>query len=385
MIVGIGFIQSIIGVAQFSLQHSIGLIWLKESIISPSIPGVAKIILDNHKIIRAYGLMPHPNILGGFLSLCIILLLYLTRIFHGQNQEPHNNTQIVPRGTISASTSKPQKKTDYPYILLKKSLFKNKWLIYCIFLVLALGLLLTLSKSAILGLFLALVYIFIIVPRGTNATLGNQLLINFKRQIYSLKEMFHVEHSRIFIISLAIIIISSFLILKPSLHSIFIQSLEERGIYLDISYHAIIANPLIGIGAGQFVWKMQDFSSMILSSWQYQPVHNVFLLIWSELGIVGLGLFTWLIWTLFYSSESPIVPRGTIGEKTIATKENLAGDSIAILDNTFHVLSTESILPYFKAIFLSFLFIMLFDHYFWDIQQGSLMLWMVMGVIAGIE
>jgi hypothetical protein len=28
---------------------------------------------------------------------------------------------------------------------------------------------------------------------------------------------------------------------------------------------------------------------------------------------------------------------------------------------------------------------MLFDHYFWDIQQGSLMLWILLGLIAGLS
>jgi hypothetical protein len=39
----------------------------------------------------------------------------------------------------------------------------------------------------------------------------------------------------------------------------------------------------------------------------------------------------------------------------------------------------------FKGILLGFIFIMLFDHYFWDIQQGSLMLWILLGIIAGIN
>jgi hypothetical protein len=40
-------------------------------------------------------------------------------------------------------------------------------------------------------------------------------------------------------------------------------------------------------------------------------------------------------------------------------------------------------LIYFKSILLTFLFIMLFDHYFWDIQQGQIMIWMVMGIVVG--
>ena len=52
-----------------------GLLWLKESIISPNIPGVAKLIFNGHVYIRSYGLFPHPNILGGFLVFSIISTL----------------------------------------------------------------------------------------------------------------------------------------------------------------------------------------------------------------------------------------------------------------------------------------------------------------------
>ena len=36
--------------------------------------------------------------------------------------------------------------------------------------------------------------------------------------------------------------------------------------------------------------------------WQYQPVHNVFMLIWAELGIVGLALFTLILTQIFLKS-----------------------------------------------------------------------------------
>ncbi len=39
----------------------------------------------------------------------------------------------------------------------------------------------------------------------------------------------------------------------------------------------------------------------------------------------------------------------------------------------------------FKAILLTFVFIMLFDHYLWDIQQGEIILWLVLGFLAGFK
>ena len=42
---------------------------------------------------------------------------------------------------------------------------------------------------------------------------------------------------------------------------------------------------------------------------------------------------------------------------------------------------TRAVNIYFKAALISFVFIMLFDHYFWDIQQGQILLWIVFGAI----
>jgi hypothetical protein len=53
--------------------------------------------------------------------------------------------------------------------------------------------------------------------------------------------------------------------------------------------------------------------------------------------------------------------------------------------NKYTDLSILILLSYFRGIMLGIIFIMIFDHYFWDIQQGSLMLWMTMGFIAGLN
>jgi hypothetical protein len=82
IIVGLGLIQAIIGILQFILQRSVGLFWLFESHIAPGIDGVAKIVIGGEKYIRAYGLFPHPNILGGFLLISIILTWACYKIFH---------------------------------------------------------------------------------------------------------------------------------------------------------------------------------------------------------------------------------------------------------------------------------------------------------------
>ncbi|HPN96876.1 MAG TPA: O-antigen ligase family protein, partial [Candidatus Moranbacteria bacterium] len=205
---------------------------------------------------------------------------------------------------------------------------------------------------------------------------------------------------------------SLFLVFKQDASKLISQSLNERLLYMNVSpaYVALqhisggrgtikeITELMFGIGQGQFVWNMQEYSHNILESWQFQPVHNVFLLIWSELGVVGLVLFMIFLYRLFQSEKN--VPRGTfygsdvkqstliIRQKTNepreGKREDMAEDK-SILCNKREELSMIIPLRYFKGILLGFIFILFFDHYFWDIQQGSLMLWMIMGFIAGLQ
>ena len=89
--------------------------------------------------------------------------------------------------------------------------------------------------------------------------------------------------------------------------------------------------------------------------------------------------------------EVKIVPRGTLLEhKTDAehfesSQKGTQENSQYILDNNIDDLSMIIILRYFVAILLGIIFIMLFDHYLWDIQQGSLLFWLTAGFVAGIQ
>jgi hypothetical protein len=154
---------------------------------------------------------------------------------------------------------------------------------------------------------------------------------------------------------------------------------------------------------------MQKFYPQTLAPWQFQPVHNVFLLILSELGLIGLGLFIWWLWKLFHPANYRNVPprkfqecstwniletrgrRGTLSEHGLnveqsnISQEGTEENNQYISHNNTDELSRIIILRYFVAILLGLIFIMLFDHYLWDIQQGSLLLWLTAGFIAGMN
>jgi len=349
MIILSGFIQSLVGICQFAIQHSIGLLWLKESIISPKLPGVAKIIFNGEPFIRSYGLFPHPNILGGFLVLSIILTITYIKMFHVEHFER----------------------------------VRDKALLYAVLMIQCLALVLTFSKSAIFGLFIGFLYLSvtkcstwnilrdkngIIVPRGT--------IIN------KLPEMFHVEHFYRKLFLIACILILLLAILKTDMNSLFIKSFSEREFYLNVSRGTFLSHPLIGIGAGQFVPNMLVLSS--IQDWQYQPVHNVFLLILNEFGIFLLLAFVYFLFKLFYLNPMNC----STWNNSISSEMKHATKNTNVPRGTFYGAGVEQfksksiLLGYFKAILLSFTFIMLFDHYFWDIQQGQIMLWLILGFIA---
>lgn len=55
------------------------------------------------------------------------------------------------------------------------------------------------------------------------------------------------------------------------------------------------ASPLFGIGAGQFIIRLAESQPVWPSLYWLQPVHNIFLLVAGETGLIGLSLFLWLI------------------------------------------------------------------------------------------
>jgi hypothetical protein len=403
----LGTIQSIIGITQVLLQHSIGLSFLRESLISPNIPGVAKLVVHGNKYIRAYGLFPHPNILGGFLVMSITVTwlcikLHQIHLSISQSASLDNMNCSTPasrRRSVFASRGgwnniTLQATQTIPNLSTSKA--SGTILLYIIIAVQLLALLLSFSKSAIIGLMIAVLYInFTFMPRkGILTSLPSKKMEAFTKWV--------ISRIRLIILILSVILISLFLASKD-LGANLNQSITERITYLNVSRGTILTSPIIGIGSGQYIWNMQTYKGQALETWQFQPVHNVFLLIWSELGIVGLALFTYFLFKLFHAclparqveqfkQITTIFNKSNTREKTNISSEKpeclsagkLEGDS-SILCNEYTYLSNSILLVYFKGILLSFIFIMMFDHYFWDIWQGQVMLWMILGMIAGMR
>lgn len=262
IIIFIGSIQSMIGLIQIYLQHQIGLSWLRESFIGPNITGVAKIILNGNAYIRAYGLFPHPNILGGFLFFSIMFTFLYKKLFY-QKQ------------------------------FLKIKLKTNNC-INILLLIQLIGILISFSKSAIIALILAISYVTVLSEINWKATAIN----NVKALFY-----WNINKKISLLAIFAISIITTLFLFRLNYYTFFMKSLLERSTYLTAYWQIILKNPFFGVGTGQSILVLEKIYPNWVY-WQYQPVHNVFVLIWSEWGIVGLILFIFFLWKVFYFKGS---------------------------------------------------------------------------------
>lgn len=74
------FWVSLLALGQFFLQRSVlGYWFLGEPFLSPSMAGLAKTGFLGREVLRAYGTFPHPNVLGGVLSILLVWFLSVKR------------------------------------------------------------------------------------------------------------------------------------------------------------------------------------------------------------------------------------------------------------------------------------------------------------------
>lgn len=304
----VGIIQSFFSIIQFFKQSPINIPFIPETQFGPEVPGIAKIIFNGEILVRAYGTLPHPNIIGGLLTLSLISTFYIYKMF------PVEQLKIVPRGT---------------FIFLLRAFIAVQ----------SIALFLTFSKSAILALvlwiFIMFYHSFRSVPRGTKE---NEKASN---KVY----LFHVKHIVYYVFIGIIIAAALFFLHFVNTERLFLQTLQERSLYNTFAFEMIGQKPIFGWGIGQFVSTIPQVFHVELEPWQYQPVHNIFLLVWSELGIVGLFLILVFLWK---TTGLINVSRGTITNGTERC---------------------------FTILLASWVIIMLFDHYFWDLQQGQILFW----------
>ena len=362
-----GFVQALIAISQFVQQGSIfssSPIFQKmtgESFLNLYISGVAKFIVEGQKVIRPYGTFPHPNILAGFLIFSLLATIYL----YLESKQDKLSSKFYLGKYYSMKGSKSQ------------HLFYSLSWILLIFIQLA-ALFLTFSRSAWLSFSVSVVVVTIFyVSRETIKI--NSFLHRLIKFIALYKEMFTV------VALFMCLLVSQLSFISSRVNEDIYQkgnvpnnsALSDRKFFNDVSRETISKNVLLGSGLGTFIFQIDDYLErnnieQELNPWQYQPAHNIYFLVASEIGILGLLFFLLFIFKIISRS---------IRTLTLSVDKKFNNEDYFVSHETKYMNNPR--LSYFLlVVILSFLLIGLFDHYFWTLQQGMLIFWFVLGLIA---
>ena len=231
---------SLIAIVKFVLGRTIG--WpfylLGERSFSIFTPGIALVRLGGVNFMRAYSTFSHPNSLAGYLGIGLLILIF-------------SFSKSTPLG----------KKFGLSVILI------------------ALGL--TFSLSAFLGMIVCLIFFVLLKKNIVNR--NNVLLI----------PLFFL------IVSLSLPFISKGFVGNKIFLS---DNINQR---LELAFGAgnvISRNFTLGQGINTFIIGESRIRGLGFYLWLLQPVHNIFLLIFSETGIVGLLFLFWLLSRYFRKS-----------------------------------------------------------------------------------
>ncbi|RJQ38441.1 O-antigen ligase domain-containing protein [Candidatus Microgenomates bacterium] len=289
--------ESALAIYQYLVQGSSNLFYfLGERTFVSATPGIANASLNGELILRPYATFSHPNVLAGYLTIAMAIVI--------SNLNP-------PTGGQSSKL--------------------DKIIMYATLIFGSIALFLTMSRVAIILWFGVLIIYFF------------SYLQNFKFKISNLKFQIGTLVVLVFICSIGIILLSPIHYRFTNL-SFSDESFILRKDLIDVSFQIIKNNFLFGVGLNNFLYQLPYFQKYIYALFYLQPVHNIYLLIFAQTGIIGFGFFLWFM---------------------IKTIKNF---KLQISNFKFQVMII--------VLFLGF-----FDHYFLTIQQGQLLLSFILGLV----
>lgn len=275
--------EALLSFFQLINNGSIGgiMYFLGERTFTSSTPGIANASIGGELILRPYATFSHPNVLAGFL---MVYSLFLFIAF-----------------------SKKEKITLLFLILISTT-----------------SLVLTLSRTAIIYWIIVLVFLFAtsIYKKYKNRK-SNPLLFIFVVLAV--------------LVSITILISNTFVTQRFLETRIYEQSVIQRQELITSSFQMFLKSPLLGVGVNNFYINLTNTTFV-------QPVHNIFLFIFSQGGIILFLIFLYLL------------------TKTL-----------------IKVKKTKNI--YLFLTLLSVMFLGSFDHYFLTLQQGQIITTLIFGAI----
>lgn len=292
--------QAVIAWGQAFKQSSLGLQKIGESVLRANFNGVAVVPLaDGRDFLRSYGLLPHPNVLALWLFIGIFSF--------------------------------------YAWYLSRRRSF---WFLILIYVPLLWGFFFSFSRAAIglwlLGLIVRLIWI-----------LKNRSKIDFSLD-------FRRQLKKLFWVSLIAVLLFAAVFWAPVRARMNLTTDEpavtERLTYNHLALQLSFSRFWRGVGPGQWVENLKqnypDFPEYF-----YQPVHNIYLLIAGETGLIGLLAF--LLWLGYLVCQY----------NRQRKKDDLAGFSLLVF-------------------VWSILIMGLIDHFLWSIHLGQMSLAIILGVLA---
>ena len=324
---------------QVIVEKSADLWILGERSFSIGTPGIARFTAPGGSLLlRGYGTFSHPNVLGGF---CLLMLVGNGVMFL-KTDNRRQRTDIEDRGQKGES---------------KKSVLGFPSSVFYIagFIFSLLGIWLSMSLLAIVLSQVFLLGLVLLIRRCLTRRTGTKtVLLRGQPQGLPLQ---------LFLLVIPIIIlVVGIWYLRPEADRSWAgvagnsDSITRRVVLLKYSWEMFRTSPIFGVGLGNFVPAMPE--KPVGQTYFWQPVHNMPVLIGVELGLVSMAGVMLLIW---------------LGIKKFkVTVKNLKLSKNSIIYNSYFII----LVFWWLIIFITGMF----DHYWLTLQQGRLMLVVVIGL-----
>ena len=301
-----GIVQSIIGVVQFTIGKSIGIRYLGEVVVNETTQYVARTSVGDALFLRAYGTMQHANILAAFLLVAFISGLFLLVRNFMKEKRTHMTTAFLAGGLFLVAS----------------------------------GLTLTFSRSGWIATAIAL-----------SAFVGI-LISSSGKKVVALKIV-----TALFFVAVAVYSIFGWAILPRASFEKDEPSVELRVDYLYLGKEIVKENPIVGVGIGNEIPYAKEHGLYgafgIMRQQDYQPVHNMPLLIFSEIGFTGgipLGIFL-----------------------------------AVLLSYALRNMRKDVSVAWVFSILIGFFAFSLVDHFFWTMQSGIAMFWVFVFLLLALS
>lgn len=320
-----GLVQAVVGLGQFKEQRSLGLGVFGEPVLESHTGAASTIRAEGGRVLRAYGTLPHPNVYGAYIMLAVLAAAYwYLRYEELLSTELFNH----PRGWWSM----PRALGVLNQYVTHRYFYARLLIAACAF-VLIIALTLSFSRSAWIAAAVAILVLVSMRIRSMHGLGGSVRLVAM-------------------LAACAVVTYGMFApIIRPRAALTQAEpAVQDRLAYMRIARSISEENPG-GVGPGnqvlygveQRLYQHQGMRAV----WAWEPVHNMYLLILGEYGVLGLLSF--------------IVILGMVTWRLLRSEKTLERDwAVAALAGV--------------------LTLGLFDHFLWTLQPGRLMFWLVLGL-----